>query len=705
MRLLLFLTLLSAAATTAPASGLFPMEQCDASKISVNGNVAVAKRGNSLVVTIPAEQKTSWPGISLRPQNGGPYFDLSGSSVLAMELKNLGDSQINVKCQIENKGANGRTFCTRGGRALEPGESGTLRVRYYRDGVAPDDLTFEGVASPFEGMKGGTNLDVDKVVSIMLFSFPFGREVKFEVSDIRLEEPFTGVSDALKSAATFYPAIDRYGQYKHKKWPGKTGSDDDLRRAFESETADLAANPRPAGWNRYGGWEAGPSLKATGYFRTEKYDGKWYLVDPAGKLFFSHGIDQFERDQVTGVTLREHYFEGIPAVGSPEARGFYRKQGYGRGGSNFYQKQQVVPDSYDFFGANLRRKYGRDWKTRYKDRLYQRAASWGVNTMANWTIKEYAKEGRMPYVVQVSTPKAPVIPAHPTSPGRRFQDVFDPRFEEEIVTSLRREWPFAANDPMCIGFFVDNEHNWGNETLLAEATIQSPRETATKQAFRRHLERKYRSVAALNRAWNSDYASFDAFLDARELPDRKSAGRDLTEFNNIIAARYFEGARNGIRRFAPDQLYLGCRFATVPYPELMRIAARYCDVVSMNIYQYSIEDLRLPEGSDKPILIGEFHFGTLANGNSHSGCQGSADNAERGNDYFRYLAGALRNPQVVGTHYYRLIDQSAAGRSLDNENYGVGFLDICDRPYPEMVEAARRIGRDMYELRSGMISE
>ncbi|MPN10633.1 hypothetical protein SDC9_157928 [bioreactor metagenome] len=38
---------------------------------------------------------------------------------------------------------------------------------------------------------------------------------------------------------------------------------------------------------------------------------------------------------------------------------------------------------------------------------------------------------------------------------------------------------------------------------------------------------------------------------------------------------------------------------------------------------------------------------------------------------------------------------------MDNENMGVGFLDICDRPYPEMVNAARDVAKEMYTLRSG----
>lgn len=123
----------------------------DASKVSVNGNASVSGNGSALLVTIPAEQTISWPGINLRPQNGSPFFDLSRCSVLAMDVKNLSGRQIAVKCQIENLGANGREFCIRGGRAFDAGETATLRVRYYRNGIAPDDVKFEGVLSRSRG--------------------------------------------------------------------------------------------------------------------------------------------------------------------------------------------------------------------------------------------------------------------------------------------------------------------------------------------------------------------------------------------------------------------------------------------------------------------------------------------------------------------------------------------------------------------------
>ena len=68
----------------------------------------------------------------------------------------------------------------------------------------------------------------------------------------------------------------------------------------------------PAAWDRFGGWKDGPQLDATGWFRTAKHDGKWQLVDPDGRLFFSLGIDGVGFGDATIIDERKHWFEKLP---------------------------------------------------------------------------------------------------------------------------------------------------------------------------------------------------------------------------------------------------------------------------------------------------------------------------------------------------------------------------------------------------------
>jgi hypothetical protein len=48
--------------------------------------------------------------------------------------------------------------------------------------------------------------------------------------------------------------------------------------------------PKQVKFNRYGGWASGPKMKATGFFHTRKVDGRWWMVDPEGRLFLSVGV-------------------------------------------------------------------------------------------------------------------------------------------------------------------------------------------------------------------------------------------------------------------------------------------------------------------------------------------------------------------------------------------------------------------------------
>ena len=136
----------------------------------------------------------------------------------------------------------------------------------------------------------------------------------------------SGESWAKMSPDAFLPCFDTYGQFKWRDWPGKTKTDGDLKRAAADEADDLAAHPGPADRDRFGGWAAGPQLKATGRFRTEKVDGKWWLVDPDGRLFWSFGPVRVSTGcgitplDVGAQPWRRRMFDSLPSGDGPGKR-------------------------------------------------------------------------------------------------------------------------------------------------------------------------------------------------------------------------------------------------------------------------------------------------------------------------------------------------------------------------------------------------
>ena len=126
------------------------------------------------------------------------------------------------------------------------------------------------------------------------------------------------------------------------------------------------------------------------------------------------------------------------------------------------------------------------------------------------------------------------------------------------------------------------------------------------------------------------------------------------------------------------------------------------DVFSVNGYRERVDrSLAVAcEAMGCPAIIGEWHFGALDVGLPASGIGRVASQAERGRAYRVYVEDAAAQPWCVGVHYFTLYDQSAMGRG-DGENYNIGFLDVCNRPYEPLAAAARKSHERLYELAAG----
>jgi len=647
--------------------------------ITSDAKVTLSEMGTLRIETGHKEQ---WPGITLRAPKG--MWNLSKYEYISIDVKNTSGNQITVYCRVDNPGADGNKNCVTDGVTVDASATGTLVVQLFP--------TPWRLSEPVEliGMRGSPvhsgKIDTSNVTQLVVFVNKPNADYVFEIGNVRADG-----SVKMLAVKTFFPFIDQFGQYIHDDWPGKTHSLEELVAYGKAELKDLAAHPGPPDRNRYGGWIAGPKLKATGFFRAEKYQGKWWLVDPEGRLFWSHGIDCVHSSDATPITDRERYFRNLPDSDSPFAK-FYNT---GTWAPHGYYKDHCPYKTYDFSQANLLRKYGQDWKRAFAEVTYARIKSWGMNTMANWSDADIYLMRRIPYVCTIDC-SARKIEGSQGYWGK-FNDVFDSGFRRSVAEGFAAEKGKAAGDPWCIGFFVDNELSWDDEVSLAVAALISPPDQPAKIVFIDDLKTKYETVDKLNAAWGTEYATWEALLQSRQAPDRNKAQEDLTIFYTKTAETYFETIREELKKAAPDQLYMGCRFAWVN-DRAARAACKFCDIVSYNRYEYSVEEHRLPSDIDKPVIIGEFHFGALDRGMFHPGLKITANQQDRAAKYKNYVTGALRNPYIVGTHWFQYKDQATTGRG-DGENYQIGFVDICDRPYPEIVQASREVGYNMYDYR------
>jgi hypothetical protein len=650
--------------------------------------VSEVKSTSSSRLRVATGRRQSWPGVTLRAPAG--HWDLSRFAQIAVTLGNAGTNEVRVSCRLDNPGADGTKNCVTDSLTLAPGTTGTLRMPLKRDGEGTLGGKLFGMRGYPVTPGGPGTIDPKNITQLLLFVNKPDADRVFELNAIRATGEYTPPTASVTDADPFFPLIDTFGQYKHRDWPGKVHSLAELTGRREDEAKELAAQPGPKEWDKFGGWAAGPRLEATGFFRVEKYRGKWWLVDPEGRLFWSHGIDCVRALDTTPIDERSQWFDDFPGD-KTEFREFlstgYALKGHYAGRS---------PNCFSFAGAGLERKYGPDWKKAYPEIIHRRLRSWGLNTIGNWSDETTRLLRRTPYTDAVSSRGAKHIEGSDGYWGK-FPDVFDASFEDVVRRSIAVKKNKSANDPWCIGYFSDNEMSWGDDLSLALAALRSPPEQAAKKSFLADLKAKYSDIAKLNAAWGTTYESWDALLQSREAPDKQKAFSDLTAFHTKAAEQYFRTVRDAIKAVAPNQLYLGCRFAWVN--DRAAIAAgKYCDVVSYNLYRHSIADFNY-HGGDKPLLIGEFHFGALDRGMFHTGLVPVANQNARAQAYKNYLLDAVRHRQCVGTHWFQWKDEPTTGRVYDEENYQIGFVDVADTPYREIIEASREVAANLYQRR------
>ena len=63
----------------------------------------------------------------------------------------------------------------------------------------------------------------------------------------------------------------------------------------------------------------------------------------------------------------------------------------------------------------------------------------------------------------------------------------------------------------------------------------------------------------------------------------------------------------------------------------------------------------------------------------------------------------MRNPYIVGTHWFQYKDQATTGR-CDGENYQIGFVDICNKPHEAICNAAIKSHEAIYQIADATIA-
>lgn len=430
---------------------------------------------------------------------------------------------------------------------------------------------------------------------------PFGDLTSVESIGIGMEYPLNQPSIGLRNVhlsakdegSEFLepgPMLDEFGQWALADWPRKLKSKEQLALEVAAEEKGFGS-ATDFGYARYGGYK-NTQAKATGFFRVEQTDGRWWFVDPDGHLFLSTGAN------------------GTPGGGA----------GFGGGDAG-------------------------------TERTNKRLDAWGMTTGGH---------GR-PGTVMLRWPTGTAFLGLP--------DVYSEKFATDIDASANTQCTPHKDDPLVLGYFVGNEPPWNGREVEVCGLILGGPDSATKIKLKE-------------------------FLALGDTPVRRR------EFVLAAFQKYLEIVCGAVRKYDPNHMLLGIRYGGKMADEALTMA-RIFDVCSINVYEYepTKQIIRAARLSERPILIGEYHIGVPADGLA-AGLVQAKDQAERGVAYRYFLEQAASLEWFLGAYWFAWRDEPVLGR-MDGENYNIGFVDVTDRPYVELIDAAKVTHKRLMEVHSG----
>lgn len=439
------------------------------------------------------------------------------------------------------------------------------------------------------------------------------------------------------------PVVDEFGQHNLVDYPDKIRSLEQLRAEWEAEDRELEGPMPNYNYSRYGGYLQ-KQIKGTGYFRVEQLDGRWWFVDPDGYLFLSIGNG--------GNTGRGGIFKNV------ENRKGWLKE--------LPPEELRINDRIDFGLWNLYRRYGENHREGNSKTNAKRMEKWGVNVGSSGFAEFGNPKPHMLYLRGFNV----------EDDLMGLSDIYIPGYAARMDSVMASFLPQNRDNPWVIGYFVGNEPAWIKSELRLCDLILSGKDRPIKTELQKHLK----DGDTPERRIEFIYKTFDTFLQT---------------------------VRKTMKRYDPNHLILGIRFGNLNSLDesLMEICHNAFDVLSFNCYDLApnVEMMdRALRLSHLPMIIGEYHFGTVDRGMAQSLWQVNTQE-DRGTAYRYYTEQGYSHPGLIGTAYFTWNDQDLMGRGIDGENYNCGIVDVTDRPYKHQVAAMMETAKRLYSVHAGEI--
>lgn len=406
---------------------------------------------------------------------------------------------------------------------------------------------------------------------------------------------------------------------------------------------------KESAFSPYGGWTIWKS-KASGFFRTEKINGRWWLIDPEGYPYIHRAV----------VALNP--------------------------GKSQKQKEVFSKE----FGSN------EEWIKQTSAMLKEN----GFNGAGAWTDVNLLRKQQEPlaYTVIIS-PMGNYRKDHLKKFGGKYEEagwqgyrydlamVFDEEFDRYIEEAVKPITQYK-DDKFLLGYFTDNELPWVFDALDRHLTKLGKNEQGYIAAEKWLRERK--GVVNVNEITDEDRSAFTAFY----------------------FETYLRKVTTALRKADPNHLYLGCRFnqdknrQELSNPAIFQIAGKYMDVVSVNHYRKWEPDQQIlnnwAEWSGKPFLITEWYTKSEDSGLPNNTGAGWLVHTQkdRGLFYQNFTLGLIENKNCVGWHWFKYMDNDPDDMTTDpsNRDSNKGVVDRYFEPYQPLLEQMKIINTNTFNL-------
>jgi hypothetical protein len=385
-------------------------------------------------------------------------------------------------------------------------------------------------------------------------------------------------------------------------------------------------------------------LKGTGFFRTEKVNNRWWIVDPEGYLNIQRVVNGLRQGNSEKNKLA---FESIYKTTENWTRTSYQQfSDFGFNGIGSWSDTEAVQAE----------------SKRNKCKI-------SYSVMLNF-MSGYGKKRGGTYQLPGNT-------GYP----HQCVFVFDKEFEKfcddyaKIVESY-------MNDSNLVGFFSDNELPFGTANLEGYLTLPDSSDQGRK--FAEH------------------------WLKSKKITVSQLKDNNREEFAGVVADNYYRIVSTAIRKYDKNHLFLGSRLHGSPkhIESIVRAAGKYSDVVSINYYGSWGPDQNLMknwgEWAGKPFMITEFYTKAMDSGLANTTGAGFTVHSQqdRGFAYQHFCLGLLQSTNCVGWHWFRYQDNDPTAKGADPSNLdsNKGLLNTEYKWYSPMIKYMKQLNENVYSL-------